>query len=129
MAASSMAGSWASDRHDIPGSVELPQSSSSIEPHAAANGLHHRSVAAAAAPVDVPASDSRRNSSDVEAQVPSTSDPAPKDPAAEDEDYNFKEVSWMDIVKQFSILGWTAFGGPAAHIGLMQRVSASYVPL
>lgn len=27
----------------------------------------------------------------------------------------------MDIVKQFSLLGWIAFGGPAAHIGLFQK--------
>lgn len=31
-------------------------------------------------------------------------------------------VSYADIAKQFSLLGWTAFGGPAAHIGIMQRV-------
>ena len=34
----------------------------------------------------------------------------------------YLDVTYGDIFKQFSILGWTAFGGPAAHIGLFQRV-------
>lgn len=32
-----------------------------------------------------------------------------------------EHVSFADIAKQFSLLGWTAFGGPAAHIGIMQK--------
>jgi hypothetical protein len=35
-----------------------------------------------------------------------------------------EHVSYAEIAKQFSLLGWTAFGGPAAHIGIMQKVSA-----
>jgi len=34
----------------------------------------------------------------------------------------FAEVGYKDIFKQFVMLGWTAFGGPAAHIGLFQKV-------
>lgn len=41
--------------------------------------------------------------------------------AAQDEQ-QFADVSYLDITKQFFILGWTAFGGPAAHIGLFQKV-------
>jgi hypothetical protein len=37
----------------------------------------------------------------------------------------YTDVTYGDIAKQFSILGWTAFGGPAAHIGMFQRVSSS----
>eukprot|EP00199_Chlamydomonas_sp_CCMP681_P001026 CAMPEP_0119109864 /NCGR_PEP_ID=MMETSP1180-20130426/24373_1 /TAXON_ID=3052 ORGANISM="Chlamydomonas cf sp, Strain CCMP681" /NCGR_SAMPLE_ID=MMETSP1180 /ASSEMBLY_ACC=CAM_ASM_000741 /LENGTH=522 /DNA_ID=CAMNT_0007095877 /DNA_START=95 /DNA_END=1660 /DNA_ORIENTATION=- len=33
----------------------------------------------------------------------------------------YADVTYWDIVKQFSILGWIAFGGPAAHIGLFQK--------
>jgi hypothetical protein len=33
-----------------------------------------------------------------------------------------ERVSYCDIAKQFSLLGWSAFGGPAAHIGIMQKV-------
>lgn len=33
-----------------------------------------------------------------------------------------EHVGYRDIAKQFSLLGWTAFGGPAAHIGIMQKV-------
>lgn len=32
------------------------------------------------------------------------------------------DVSYNDIAKEFSLLGWTAFGGPSAHIGLFERV-------
>lgn len=32
-----------------------------------------------------------------------------------------EHVSYADIAKQYSLLGWTAFGGPAAHIGIMQK--------
>lgn len=53
--------------------------------------------------------------SDLEAQPPSTplveKGPLPVD------------VSYSDIAKQFSLLGWTAFGGPSAHIGLFEKVT------
>lgn len=32
------------------------------------------------------------------------------------------QITYMDIFKEFSLMGWTAFGGPSAHIGLFQRV-------
>lgn len=32
----------------------------------------------------------------------------------------YATVTYMDIFRQFVLLGWTAFGGPAAHIGLFQ---------
>ncbi len=32
------------------------------------------------------------------------------------------EVDFGDIAKEFSLMGWIGFGGPAAHIGLFQRV-------
>ena len=32
----------------------------------------------------------------------------------------YAEVGFGDIFKQFVLLGWTAFGGPAAHIALFQ---------
>jgi hypothetical protein len=31
-------------------------------------------------------------------------------------------VSYMDIVKNFFLMGWVAFGGPTAHIGFFQKV-------
>eukprot|EP00955_Chlamydomonas_euryale_P052637 355232-Chlamydomonas_euryale.AAC.3 len=37
----------------------------------------------------------------------------------------FAEVTFADIAREFFILGWIGFGGPQAHIGLFQRVSAS----
>ena len=32
--------------------------------------------------------------------------------------------SLYDIVKTFGWMGWAAFGGPAAHVGLFQKVPA-----
>lgn len=42
--------------------------------------------------------------------------------AQPEEQDQLAQVTYADIFKQFSLLGWTAFGGPAAHIGLFQRV-------
>lgn len=33
----------------------------------------------------------------------------------------YADVSWWDIVREFTVFGYTAFGGPAAHIGFFQR--------
>jgi len=32
------------------------------------------------------------------------------------------DVGFLDIAKHFVLMGWTAFGGPAAHVGLFQKV-------
>lgn len=50
-------------------------------------------------------------------------------PAGEDADGCEKppvyvDVTYMDIAREFSILGYIGFGGPAAHIGLFQKVCA-----
>lgn len=31
-------------------------------------------------------------------------------------------VSYADIAKHFGVLGWTAFGGPSAHLGMFQQL-------
>lgn len=33
-----------------------------------------------------------------------------------------RKADYMDIFQQFVWMGWSAFGGPAAHIGLFQKV-------
>jgi chromate transporter len=33
----------------------------------------------------------------------------------------YRDISYAEIAKEYSLLGWTAFGGPAAHIGLFER--------
>jgi hypothetical protein len=109
----------------------------------AGGGLHHRHAAATKPP---PGDDAAATSTpadvaaDVEAQISSSHGNTPhKDAdvaaalpaatpgsvhnAAADGEELFVRVTYWDIFKQFSILGWTAFGGPAAHIGLFQRVS------
>ena len=32
------------------------------------------------------------------------------------------DVSLAQIVKEFSVMGWVAFGGPTAHLGFFQKV-------
>lgn len=39
------------------------------------------------------------------------------------EPVEFAEVGYNEIFRQFILLGWTAFGGPSAHIALFQKVS------
>ena len=34
----------------------------------------------------------------------------------------FAEVTYVQILRQFAFLGWTAFGGPAAHIATFEQV-------
>ena len=54
---------------------------------------------------------------------PSSAAPAAADDEKKDEDEGeYADVSFSDIFKQFILLGWTAFGGPAAHIALFQKV-------
>lgn len=43
------------------------------------------------------------------------SDPQPARPA-------LVEATWKELVKYWCILGWTAFGGPAAHIAMFQKL-------
>ena len=38
----------------------------------------------------------------------------------------YADAGYTDIFRQFVVLGWTAFGGPAAHIALFQKVSFSH---
>lgn len=80
-------------------------------------GLHHRRPGT----LDVDQTSSAATV-DVEAAVNHTPDSPGKDTTEQQEEV-YAEVSYLDIFKQFSLLGWTAFGGPAAHIGMFQRVS------
>ena len=36
-----------------------------------------------------------------------------------------RQVTYWDIAKEFSLLGYIGFGGPAAHIGLFQKVGTA----
>lgn len=37
------------------------------------------------------------------------------------------DVGWSALTKNWLFLGWTAFGGPAAHIGFFQKVGQKNV--
>jgi len=39
-----------------------------------------------------------------------------------DDKAGYHEVGFSEIFKNFVLMGWTAFGGPAAHVGLFQKV-------
>lgn len=87
-----------------------------------AHGLHQRR----GVPEGEPSSSSNQGSPpDVEAAIAHQKEGNKDiDGAAEQEhEEKYVDVTFIDIAKQFSILGWTAFGGPAAHIGYFQRVS------
>lgn len=49
--------------------------------------------------------------------------PGPAAAIEDEEEPKLAHVGYVDILKQFSILGWLAFGGPVAHIALFQKVS------
>ena len=51
-------------------------------------------------------------------------DVAAQDGIEEDKPEPFVEVTYWDIAREFSIMGYIGFGGPAAHIGLFQKVRA-----
>lgn len=120
------------------------QSSNSSMTSSSNPGLHHRAPHAAAdhqqqQPSEHLSSSSTQHPADVEAAI--SAEPASQkggdgghkdvgsDPSADaggqelQQPEQYTDVTYADIFKQFSILGWTAFGGPAAHIGLFQRVS------
>lgn len=62
----------------------------------------------------------RRDPKDVEAQEKVVDDAVPPAPATEVD--QLANVGYVDILKEFSLMGWVAFGGPAAHIALFQKV-------
>jgi chromate transport protein ChrA len=41
-------------------------------------------------------------------------------PAAQPDEY--AAVTYSQIIKNFVLMGWTAFGGPQAHIALFETV-------
>ncbi|GLI64225.1 hypothetical protein VaNZ11_007423 [Volvox africanus] len=45
----------------------------------------------------------------------------PADKPLDDEPERYTSVSYWDILKHWSVMGYIGFGGPAAHIGLFQR--------
>lgn len=42
--------------------------------------------------------------------------------SASDPEIKYTDADFKDIFKQFILLGWTAFGGPSAHIALFQKI-------
>lgn len=61
------------------------------------------------------------HSMDVEAQDPNRTTGDGESVIEEEEEAKVVSVGYVDILKQFSLLGWVAFGGPAAHIALFQK--------
>lgn len=39
----------------------------------------------------------------------------------------FVDVSYKEIANNFLMMGWTAFGGPQAHIGMFETVRPCFI--
>ncbi|KAL3680672.1 hypothetical protein R1sor_023628 [Riccia sorocarpa] len=61
------------------------------------------------------------NGNDIEAQESAPPSVVEKDVPDAEMGQEIVEVGYSDIAKQFSLLGWTAFGGPSAHIALFEK--------
>lgn len=66
------------------------------------------------------------STTDIESQAQkskaSSEDTAAAEGATEEHTEVVVSATYKEIVYHFFILGWTAFGGPAAHIGMFQKV-------
>jgi hypothetical protein len=82
--------------------------------HAAANGANGTAGGDAAA--DKPQQE--RADSSKELQPSEAGEPS-------EPEVVIKPASYWDIAKHFGLLGWTAFGGPAAHISMFLAVSGA----
>ncbi|KAG6546492.1 hypothetical protein Mapa_012041 [Marchantia paleacea] len=58
---------------------------------------------------------------DIEAPASVPSQPEEKDAPEAEPAEEIVDIGYKDIAKQFSLLGWTAFGGPSAHIALFEK--------
>ena len=101
--------------------------------HLAENGLHHRGGGAApsAAPLHTSSSqvplrtgsgataggDSGSSGSDVKDSPGGSNAAGEGGGEGDDPEFVVLPATYREIAKYFGILGWTAFGGPAAHIG------------
>ena len=63
----------------------------------------------------------RSDSIDEERALP---DKTPSSSSKADATTNFEvnPATWKELIRHWFILGWTAFGGPAAHIGMFQKL-------
>lgn len=107
--------------------VEAGQAQGDSQLHAAsAGGLHHRSTTATDGAMPPAASDSQVALADAKPTGSTNlSDKAGGASEAASEDaVVINSASYWEIAKYFGILGWTAFGGPAAHVAMFQKVGA-----
>lgn len=105
--------------------VEAGQAQGDSQLHAAsAGGLHHRSTTATDGAMPPAASDSQVALADAKPTGSTNlSDKAGGASEAASEDaVVINSASYWEIAKYFGILGWTAFGGPAAHVAMFQKL-------
>lgn len=77
-------------------------------------------------------SDNAMQSMDVEAPEalpPSSTDELESSPPTHESTTPYRtpsfivaEATWRELIRAWFILGWTAFGGPAAHVGMFQKL-------
>ncbi|GLC61310.1 hypothetical protein PLESTB_001742100 [Pleodorina starrii] len=75
--------------------------------------------ASASDPAALPPPNAEPRSAVVDAGAKPSNDGEPAN--LDEEAENYTSVSYIDILKHWSLMGYIGFGGPAAHIGLFQR--------
>jgi hypothetical protein len=65
-----------------------------------------------------PAAQGESSLQELDAKEAAVQEKAPTGPDGGD----YATASYADIAKEFSLMGWAAFGGPAAHVGMFEKV-------
>lgn len=119
----------AGDEERQPGALDVEAGHMQGDPQiqaVSAGGLHHRQTNATDDAIPSAAGDSQVA---VEDPKPGASGNLSEkaggaSEAASEEPFVTNSATYTEIAKYFGILGWTAFGGPAAHIAMFQKVRA-----
>lgn len=95
----------------------------SEQPGLSEPGLHHRHGASAAQPQAVaPRASQAALVTNGSGGGSSDKVGAPSEAEASEAEFLVQPATYREIAKHFGILGWTSFGGPAAHIAMFQKV-------
>lgn len=103
---------------NLPGMAEGPVSASVADPEQGGHGFSNNGTGSSQAGVTPPSSPSGDTFITMKATESGESEALPE---------TYAQVTYWEITRHFFIMGWIGFGGPAAHIGLFQRVSSGLI--